>query len=180
MHATPAHHTLSWKNVLITGPPGIGKTTVIKELTQRLRPYHPAGFYTREIREGGVRKGFELVDLDGRKRVLSHMGIKSSHRIGKYGVDIPGFERFLGNIPFFASDRRSIVIDEIGKMECLSPMFINMLTKLLESDRPVVASIALKGGGTIETVKLRSDVHLFHMHRSNRDMIINDILKYFS
>jgi len=167
------------KNVLITGPPGIGKTTVIMKLAQHLHPHHPAGFYTREIREGGVRKGFELVSLDGSKGVLSHVDIESFHHVGKYRVDVPGFERFLLNIPFFEPDRKVIVIDEIGKMECLSPMFMDILTRLLDGNRPVVATIALKGGGATEAVKQRSDVRLFQMHRNNRDWMISDVLKYF-
>ncbi len=45
------------KNLLITGLPGIGKTTLIKKLSEELKVLHPAGFYTEEIREEGQRKG---------------------------------------------------------------------------------------------------------------------------
>lgn len=55
------------KNILITGMPGVGKTTLIKRLSEELKDYHPVGFYTAEIREEGVRKGFELIGLDGRR-----------------------------------------------------------------------------------------------------------------
>jgi nucleoside-triphosphatase len=65
------------KNILITGPPGIGKTTVIKKLAEELRPFGPAGFYTAEIRVKGIRKGFELIGLDGRKGLLSHADMQS-------------------------------------------------------------------------------------------------------
>ena len=177
MHSSPIIHPCPFKNLLITGPPGIGKTTLIMKLAHALRPYQPVGFYTREIRVEGVRKGFELVSLDGNKGVLSHVDIQSSHRIGKYGVDIPEFERFLQDIPFFVPDRRVIVIDEIGKMECISQMFMDMLIRLLDGNRPVVATIALKRGGVLDRVKQRSDVHLFHVLRLDRDMIINDVRK---
>jgi Cdc6-like AAA superfamily ATPase len=53
------------KNLLITGLPGVGKTTLIRKLSEELKDLHPAGFYTQEIREEGVRKGFELISLDG-------------------------------------------------------------------------------------------------------------------
>jgi nucleoside-triphosphatase THEP1 len=41
------------KNILITGLPGIGKTTLIKQLIYRLKRYEPVGFYTDEIRHKG-------------------------------------------------------------------------------------------------------------------------------
>ncbi|MCL4246135.1 MAG: hypothetical protein KJ002_13565, partial [Candidatus Dadabacteria bacterium] len=37
------------KNFLISGLPGIGKTTLVKKLAARLSPYNPQGFYTEEI-----------------------------------------------------------------------------------------------------------------------------------
>ena len=60
------------KNFLITGLPGVGKTTLIKKLSEKLKHLHPAGFYTEEIREAGQRKGFELISLDGKRGLLSH------------------------------------------------------------------------------------------------------------
>jgi len=37
------------KNILITGLPGIGKTTLIKRLSEAFSPFSPIGFYTAEI-----------------------------------------------------------------------------------------------------------------------------------
>lgn len=49
------------KNLLITGPPGIGKTTVIRSLFDLLKTKHPnvkvIGFYTAEIRKNSIRTG---------------------------------------------------------------------------------------------------------------------------
>ena len=77
---------LTKNNILITGLPGIGKTTLIKKLSEELRNFHPVGFYTAEIREEGIRNGFELISLDGRKGLLSHIDIKSPYRVGKYKI----------------------------------------------------------------------------------------------
>jgi nucleoside-triphosphatase len=54
------------KNILVTGLPGSGKTTLIRKLAEKLRKYDPAGFYTEEIRPHGTRKGFKLTSLDGK------------------------------------------------------------------------------------------------------------------
>lgn len=37
---------LSIRNILIMGPSGVGKTTLIADLAARLAKLHPVGFYT--------------------------------------------------------------------------------------------------------------------------------------
>ena len=167
---------LTRKNILITGTPGVGKTTLIKRLAESLESLHPAGFYTQEIREAGVRKGFELATFDGRKGVLSHVDIDSPLRVGKYRVDVAGFEGFLDAIDFLNPATGVIIVDEIGKMECLSEKFQNLLKQVLDSDKLVIATIALKGGGIIADTKRRRDVTLFEITRRNRDSLLSEIL----
>jgi nucleoside-triphosphatase len=99
------------KNILITGQPGIGKTTLIKKLATELADLRPVGFYTEEIRENGVRRGFELESLSGQRGLLSHIDIKSPYRVSKYGVDIKCFEDFLNSIPFFDRETEIFIID---------------------------------------------------------------------
>jgi len=168
---------LTKKNLLITGLPGVGKTTLIKKLSEELRYLHPAGFYTAEIREEGLRKGFELVSLEGRRGVLSHIDIKSPYRVGRYKVDIKSFEDFLDGISFFDDSTGLVIIDEIGKMECLSDQFKKLIKELLDSAKWVIATIALKGSGLIGDIKKRHDVKLFEMTQSNRDSLFSEIIK---
>lgn len=156
--------------------PGVGKTTLIKRLSEALNSFDPVGFYTEEIREGGERKGFELISLDGKRSLLSHKEMRSPHRVGQYKVDIKGFEDFLDSISFLNPLTRLIVIDEIGKMECLSDPFKKLLKETLDSEKWVIATIALKGSGLIAEVKERKDVQLFEITPRNRDVIFWEIL----
>jgi nucleoside-triphosphatase len=165
------------KNLLITGLPGMGKTTLIKKLSKALKRFDPVGFYTEEMREGGERKGFELVSLDGRRGLLSHKNIRSPYHVGQYKVDIRSFEDFLGAISFFDPLTRLIIIDEIGKMECLSDPFKRLLGEILDSEKWVIATIALKGSSLIAEVKGREDVKLFEITKGNRDTLFWEMLK---
>jgi nucleoside-triphosphatase len=169
--------TLIRKNILITGLPGIGKTTLIRKLSEALTYVHPAGFYTSEIREGGVRKGFELISLEGGKGLLSHIDTKSPHRVGKYSVDLKRFDDFLDAIPFSNPSIHLIIIDEIGKMECFSEKFKKLLEKILDSEKSVIATIALKGSGLIAEIKGREDVKIFEITKKNRDSLFLEIVK---
>ena len=168
------------KNVLLTGTPGVGKTTVIRRLAEILHPLRPAGFYTEEIRDGGRRVGFLLVSLDESREVLAHAGIRSREHVGKYGVDIERFERFLDGIPFFEPGRGIWIIDEIGKMECLSEQFRELVPLLLKSPVPCLATIALKGTPFIQSVKERDDIVLVEMTRETRDHCAEGILRLLS
>jgi nucleoside-triphosphatase len=165
------------ENLLITGLPGVGKTTLIKRISEELKQFHPTGFYTAEIRERGQRLGFELISLDGKKSILSHVEIESLYRVGKYKVNVRGFESFLDSIPFSNPESRLVIIDEIGRMECLSGKFKRLLIEVLDSEKWVVATIALKGTGLIEEVKQREDVKIFGISERNRDDLVREILK---
>ncbi len=168
------------KNILITGYPGVGKTTLIRKLHDALKDKNPAGFYTTEIRENGVRKGFELVGLDGRKGILSHVNIRSGARVGKYGVDVDAFDAFLDTVDFYDPSCSIIIIDEIGKMECFSSKFKRLIVDLLNSDKTVIAVIARKGGGLIEDIKRRPDTTIFEITPKNRDSLLSETVTYLA
>ena len=165
------------KNLLVAGAPGIGKSTFIKKLAEELKPINPVGFYTEEIRVNGARKGFQLVSLDGRRRNLAHIDARSRLMVGKYRVNVYGFEKFLARLDLCGASDRPVIIDEIGKMECLSRKFREVVGELLEQDRLVIATIAQEGSGLIENVKLRDDIELFQLQKRNRGDMVGKILR---
>jgi len=95
-------------------------------------------------------------------------------------VDIKGFEDFLGSIAFFSPSTRPIIIDEIGKMECLSLQFQKILKEILDSEKWVIATIALKGSGLVAEAKERKDVKLFEITRKNRDSLLKEISDFIN
>ena len=162
-------------HILITGAPGSGKTTLFRRLARKLHHLSPVGFYTAEIRKGGSRQGFCLNSLDGRTGTLAHVEFRTGYRVGKYGVDVNGFEAFMALLPIFGAESGLVMIDEIGKMECLSNQFVEIINMLLDSEKRLIATIAQKGGGLIADLKKRSDVQLFTLSRDNQDFLIDQI-----
>ena len=161
---------LALKNLLLTGPPSCGKTTVLRRVAERLGDLRLAGFLTLELREHGQRLGFEAIDLSGRRTILAHVRSRSPVRVGRYGVEperlIPLVEENLLR-PGHSVD--GFLIDEIGKMECSCPAFTAAMRRVLEGPVPVLATVALKGGGFIAEVKARPDVRIIEVAQGNRD-----------
>jgi len=163
-------------HILMTGLPGVGKTTLMRALAQRLADRHPAGFYTEEIRgAGGAREGFRLVTLCGRQLVLAHIHHPGPYRVSRYGVDVAGFEHLLNELDLEHAQSQLIMIDEIGKMECYSKRFIDDVRGLLDGPNTLVATIALKGEGFIRQVKDRPDCRLVTITRDNRDRLLGEL-----
>jgi nucleoside-triphosphatase len=160
------------KNILITGAPGCGKTTLLRQLVRQLQGRHPVGFYTAEIRKGRVRQGFRLTGLNGCDGLLAHVALRTGYRLGKYGVDVAGFEKFLERVDFFNPEAGLIMIDEIGKMECFSGKFCRLVETVLDGETNVIATVAETGGGPVAQVKQRRDVRLLKLSPANRDELL--------
>jgi len=164
------------KNLLITGPPGCGKTTLVRKIVRDFGDLPMTGFYTEEIREGKQRVGFAMVGLDGRRGVLSHVKVSGPHRVGRYGVDIAAFESFLHDLGMTNPALRLVVIDEIGKMECISDLFRKLVIEYLDSPVPLLATIAMRGTPPIDKIKVRQDVNLISIGHENRDEKFQEVL----
>jgi nucleoside-triphosphatase len=168
--------------ILLTGPPGCGKTTAVARIVAALSgKVRMAGFYTEEIREAGRRVGFRWQRLDGRTGTLAHVHTKSPHRVSKYGVDVESFEtQAVSILDPHATGVDLFVIDEIGKMECFSARFVEAIHLLLKSDKSVLATVAQKGTGLIREVKSHPHIELVHLTRENRDEMTRKIIATLS
>lgn len=164
-------------NYLLTGHPGVGKTTIIKKLIEELK-LPAGGFYTEEMRENNMRMGFAIVTLSGFKGVLAHRNFKSRYKVGKYGVGVHTLNKIgVKEIELCLVEKKVIVIDEIGKMELLSPQFQEVVRKALDADNPVLGTITLARHPFAQKVKGRDDVKIYQVTQQNQEEVLKTLTK---
>jgi nucleoside-triphosphatase len=162
--------------ILVTGPPGVGKTTLVRRVIELLRGKRLAGFYTEEVRGRGGRTGFRIVTLDGRTARLATARGEGGPRVGRYTVDVAAPEAVCDVLePAPAVD--AVVVDEIGKMECLSPAFVEATRRALSGPLPILGTIALAGGGFIAEAKRMARVEVVALSRESRDQLPAEIAR---
>ncbi|MFI5355256.1 MAG: nucleoside-triphosphatase, partial [Desulfobaccales bacterium] len=146
-------------------------------------PSRAAGFYTREVREQGVRVGFEIVTLDGQAAMLSHVDFPGPYRVGRYGVNLENLRRVgLAALEVFCCRPGGdlVVVDEVGRMECLSPQFVETLERLWTKPVPLLITVAEKGGGYMAAIKEKSELILITVTQDNRNGLPDKILELLS
>ncbi|XP_066306161.1 uncharacterized protein [Miscanthus floridulus] len=179
--------------LLVTGPPGVGKTTLVIRVFETLRCSHPnltvRGFYTREVREGGERVGFEVVTLDGRSGPLSSSKFSSSESVrwptvGKYKVDVASLESLALPELQVKEETDLFIIDEVGKMELFSSAFFPAVMRVIESNIPVLATIPIPRHGRdipgVARLRNHPGAAVFTLNTGNRDMMRDTIYNQLS
>jgi len=111
------------------------------------------------------------VTLDGRQRVMANVDFRGMPRVGRYGVDVAVLDEAAGVLLGAGERTRVYLVDEIGKMECLSAALVDAMRRLFDLPAPVVATIAQRGSGFIAQVKQREDALLWEVTRASRDLL---------
>jgi nucleoside-triphosphatase len=165
--------------IFLTGSPGSGKTTTIQKVLSRLT-CNVNGFITQEIREGGRRKGFKIISMDGVEGTLAHVEIRGVPRIGKYGVNLDAMETIGVNSLKRAMENRTLaVVDEVGPMEILSESFRVILLELLNQDVEILGTIVKRKLPFTEKIKALQNVTVLEIHPGNRDRMVGHLVERF-
>ena len=164
--------------IAVTGPPGIGKTTLCLRVYEALAPrFRISGFVTKEVRDKNRRIGFILKNLEtGNEEWLARVG-EGKVKVGRYVVFIENLESFLKNLNFSTSN--FIIIDEIGPMELKSKKFVEMISNVINSKQKNVL-VTYHYRLEHKVIKLiKNNFKLFFMNKRNRDFIAGSIIDLY-
>lgn len=165
------------KAVLLTGSPGCGKTTLIQRVLERLE--RPAGgFFTQELRQAGIRKGFEIVTLDGRRGLLAHVDLPGPLRVGRYRLNMRGLEELAAaSIRDAVAAGNLVVVDEIGPMELLSLPFRESVQEALRSPCQILGAVMRRSHPFADRVKAEPGVVVLEVRADNREQLVEEVLR---
>jgi nucleoside-triphosphatase len=165
---------------LLTGQPGTGKTSLIKQAIAGVKG-RVCGFYTEEIRSQGIREGFRLVTLDGQTATLAHVNFKSPYRVSKYGVDIDSLDKVgVSALTQAAQECDLVVVDEIGKMELFSPKFREAVQNIISSGKRLLGTIMLSPNPYADAIKRQPQVNLITVTRANHQEVLKELRDWLS
>ncbi|XP_015760593.1 PREDICTED: cancer-related nucleoside-triphosphatase homolog [Acropora digitifera] len=192
----------SKRHVLLTGSPGVGKTTLCQKLFEVLKEkgIQIQGFYTEEVRTSpkGSRVGFDVVTLNGQRGVLARIkGIVVSFTQKPFKLILPSrphagkirpqhqvksFEQLaLPTIKISSVSNTVVVVDEIGKMELFSQSFVNLVRELFASPQAtILATVPITKQRPIpfvDELKCREDVTLIEVTRNTSDDLVSEVLR---
>jgi nucleoside-triphosphatase len=158
---------------LIAGEPGIGKTTLIRQVVSTMR-LRAGGFYTEDLRSRGVREGFRIVTLDGSPALLAATGHSGTVRISKYGVDVEEFERVAVAALAVAMERGHVLVaDEIGKMQLYSRAFRQTIFAAVREGHPLLGTITSGRNHYADRIKAHRNVEVLQLTHDNRSEVLN-------
>lgn len=166
--------------IVITGEPGIGKTTLIKKLVRSLRD-KVIGFWTEEVRDPHTRQrtGFKIVTTENKSLLFASKTFTSKHLVGSYGVNVQRFESVaLPVLERALREEKIVVIDEVGKMELFSKAFADLVTRLIhDPTKDVVVTIPIRDvHPLVAHIRRLTGAVLLEVTKENRDSLLEDIL----
>ncbi|MBS7655929.1 NTPase [Candidatus Bathyarchaeota archaeon] len=169
------------KKIFLTGKPGVGKTSIMIYLIEELKRmgFKVGGFVSSEVRVKGERVGFKIKDLSSSKEGwLAHVNQAFGPKLGKYKVNLKDLIEVGVNSINEAEvnqDIDLIAIDELGPMEFFSFEFKKAVEKVVESEKPLIATIHYKLKN--EFLKKVKNCKVFEVTLENRERLPKEVLK---
>lgn len=164
-------------HVFITGERGVGKTTLIHKLVQKLPKEKCYGFYTEKVSpdgkwgEVGEIEMFSARETNGERHCLAKLYGKGKHDIysevfENYGVSL------LEDIP----NGSFVIMDELGFLESQSPQFCQKVLEVLDQDVKVFGVIKPKSLPFLDAIRNHPNVKVYTLTEENCDALTKELL----
>ena len=168
--------SLKIKNLFLTGDLHVGKSTIVRNVLNRLKITAISGYRTEAIFENGKKVGFKMISFSGEEKLFAHIDFKNGDRFGDFRVQSEVFETFGVEILTRSVERNKlIVIDEIGAMEKRAEKFRGAIHACLDSPLPVLGVFQQRAGWAQKMLKERNDSEIFEVNRTNRQFVEDSV-----
>ncbi|MGC8778542.1 MAG: nucleoside-triphosphatase [Candidatus Caldatribacteriaceae bacterium] len=164
------------ERVVVLGRPGVGKTTLVRKVAEAF-PGCFRGFYTAEIRKGKERTGFGIKTLSGKEGILAERGRRSPLQVGRYGVLLEDLETIgVREIEEALRSGIPLLLDEVGKMELLSPLFREWFFRAWSESSFVLVTSCFPPLREVRDLWENEGVRKFVLDRGNREELGREIM----
>lgn len=173
------------RKIVLVGPNGVGKTTIVKDAIARFRRsgIRPHGFYTEHSPEIHGGAGFVVRTMDGTRLTFAHIDMVRGRKVGPYRVDVDAFEAAVlpsleppSEVDQHKYMRTVGIVDEIGKLQCVSDRFMDSVERLLKTQAWVLVTVPDQGGPFVQAVHTWMADALVRVDEDNRDTLAQDIV----
>lgn len=166
----------------ITGLPGSGKTYALLRVIDMLRESNLSigGMMDEPLSDGRRKIGFTVKNLlTGESQIFADTETESKIMIGKIGVDISKFEEIaIPAIKEACEKCDVIIIDEVGKIEVESQLFIDAVKDALDVNKPMILTLHKKSRNPLlQDIRRRDDVRILEVTPTNRNLLPYKIIR---
>ncbi|NLU45460.1 MAG: NTPase [Euryarchaeota archaeon] len=166
----------------ITGLPGSGKTYTLMRVIEMLRDggHTVGGMINEPVTDGRRKIGFTVRNiLTGESQSFADQETESKIMIGRIGVDLDRFEEVgIAAIRQACEECDIVVIDEIGKIEVESQLFVDTVKWALERNKPMILTLHKKSRNPLlQDIRRRDDVRILEVTPTNRNLLPYKIIR---
>lgn len=169
----------------ITGLPEAGKTYTLLKVIEMLENSETkiGGMITKPMFKKDKKIGFEIVNwMTKEKAVLAKFNPDADIENEQFDVEIKALETIgVKAITQATEEADIIVIDEVGKLEVESDVFVNAVKAALETDKPMLLTLHKKSRNPLlQDIRRRDDVRILEVTPVNRSLLPYKIIRLMS